>query len=431
MSAGTAFSDLPVEVMQLVASSMCNRDWARFSRTCSAWQRMQPRSIVLWANGTSELRWLANHLEKAQLLNLNTGILDFTSEEVQQIMARCAQKVGRVKQLMLYGIDGREEPPSTPPWLQNFFRAVADSLDVMQLSIFPSLLVPPMRNLKHLVVELEAFYEHDLPRLSFLYKLPSLLTLSLGNMKDLPLPALDLTSCAHLQAVSLLHLVPVGLNVPASCSVALLGDWQAIAKHAKELCNTLTGLSIHNREGDFDATLSPALSSLVNATMMLTTLHIFTEGVGGGTVCQLSLGSNLRALREVLISCTTSLVLTVTAPLSLRVLGAIATGALRLVLDHPDVLAASLSWLNVYSSECNSTSERLSCPALLEALGARSCSQVRDSLQRLQASRHSHLYFPAGVRSHPYCPIGANKPRCFWLDTPCWLKLSCGACSSA
>ncbi len=410
--------------MQLVASNMRPRDWARISRTCSAWQGMHFRGMVLWPNNTSELRWLANRLGKAQLLDLCCDMVNIASEEVQQLLARVAQKLEGLKCLALGGIGDMYEPPeSTPAWLQDMFRAVADSLNIMDIDCFPGLSVPPMRNLRHVVARMDAEYDHDLPRLSFLQELPSLLTLGLENASGvLPMPALDLTGCVHLQAVSLRDLVPVGMRLPTGCSAALQGDWQAIVRQAQQL-PPVARLSITDvfyfYPPVWPILAISGLSSMVNGVpfcRLLNTLHITVEGRPVDSVCQLSLGSTLGALKEVLVTCSARLVLTVAAPVSLHVLGATARGGLVLVADQPHALAASLSWLSIHAPRRKAAGEQVSCDALLEALAARSCSQVRDGLQRYQVGGRSHLYFPAG----------AQKPVGFWQDTLC--RLRCGAC---
>ena len=435
-------SALPLEVIRLVAANMSTAEWAGVSRTCRAWASLQPKAVQLWPVSIPQLRWMVRHWQEAESVACDFSSMELDSEEAQEILDRGARVVGALRRLQLGGLEGPKDGDAgyhgPTEWLQHLFAAVAGSLEALQLTVPASLQLPPLQQLKHAVLQLDAAHEEELPQLAFLQQLPHVETLSLENNVSVTLviPALDLTCSPRLRAVNIRHLVPALLQLPATCTSATHeADWQVTAAHVEQLCTLLTCMNVVDERylepPSRPMLLIEGLSSMLGASVfkVLTVLHIFIEGRHSLQPCPVTLGSSVAALQELNIRCNSGLVLTLAAPLALRRLDAQALNSLVLIVECPQVLIRTLSRLQLVTTRGRVMTplQGIACPGLLEALVDEGHeAAVQRCIDRYNEYDERYLSYP---EDYSVSPVSAEAEAIPAPVPVCMCGYKCGACS--
>ena len=229
-SRGKDSARLPVEVWRLIAGHMSTIAWARVSRTCKAMHSVQPEQISMGVRSGSALAWVQTHWGQASTLELNWWRNDFP-----WVMAHNAASLTSLKHLELRLL--QERNPATA-MLLTWLLAQAPQLQLLYMSHPIGFVVPPIRNLSHLIMHSTEFTAASVASIRQLRKLQ---TLRLGRTTrdpEIVLAGLDL-DLASLPQLSNVCLDSVSLDyitLPKQCSLHLLGDdaymsWDDIAKH--------------------------------------------------------------------------------------------------------------------------------------------------------------------------------------------------------
>ena len=425
---------LPLEVMKLVVANMPYGEWARVSRTCRAWASLQPKALVSWPGTIPELRWVLCHWREAESMYLNTSDMDLRSEEVQQILASGARKVGALQRLglVLHGAEAEGQGVKiTPEWLRHLFAAVAGSLEVLQVDVPIGLELPPpppFQRLKHALLTLRATSEQELPQLAFLHQLAYLETLGPKIDVTLAIPPLNLSGSTRLRRLSILCLVPTELRLPATCTaVTYEGNRQVTGAHFKELCTLLTCMTVIDYKPSGPMMPVAGLSRIMDECMfnVLTVLHVFLHECPLDETLCLALGSSAAALRQLVIRANMDVVLDLTFPLALRVLVVQAGRSVELFTAHPHLLVETLTGLHLQAAgNMWGEPKGVTCPALVEGFAAKGDdAAVRGCIERYHAGKGMLLSIPEeGIMPKPVKMIWAAQAGKRFCG------VMCGAC---
>ncbi|BDA49802.1 hypothetical protein COCOBI_14-4220 [Coccomyxa sp. Obi] len=233
-SRGGGITQLPVEIWQQIAGHMSSKAWARLSRTCKAMHSVQPEQISIGVRSESALAWVQTHWGQASSLRLV-----WLTRDIPWVMAHNAASVTSLERLELRLL--QERSPTTA-MLLTWLLAQASQLQLLFLEHPTALVVPPIRNLSHLIMASSEFTPSSAASIR---QLRNLQTLWLGIKGPLPFVAcaeFDLGSLPQLSEVCVDSLPMPGITSPRHCRLHLVGDqddmflletWSEIARQGQ------------------------------------------------------------------------------------------------------------------------------------------------------------------------------------------------------
>ncbi|BDA41217.1 hypothetical protein COCOBI_01-8720 [Coccomyxa sp. Obi] len=237
----SAAGKLPPELWELIAIKMPAKEWAKARGTCRAMLKAKRTVLQLAPVSTKELMWTVKAVPDAKKLWLDVTALPFgvcSASSFRNVWEDQNAGLQRLQQLSLIMSSKKklntERQKAASKWLAAIAEILATAQDLVTLRLdlpdVPTL--PPMTKLEH--VNLITHQPLTQQTCQWLQSLPSLQTLSIKQSPDVSsaaafeIPPLDLSSNQHLRAVSLFHIVPKEFSAPASCSVTLWTDPEAV-----------------------------------------------------------------------------------------------------------------------------------------------------------------------------------------------------------
>lgn len=211
-------SHLPIEIWQQIAGHLTNRAWARICRTCRAMQSVQPIKINLTVNTASAMAWVQKHWGNARSMTLTWG-----HQDVPWIVAYNAASLSFLVRLQL--VLGEVTSP-TSAMLLTWLLGQAPALQILSMEQQSVLVLPPMQNLRHLVLTSDVFSE---TLVASIRQMRNLKTLSLASKADAAIcEGLNLSELVNLSDVAVSSVVMSGAVFPRQCRVHLTGDEDVI-----------------------------------------------------------------------------------------------------------------------------------------------------------------------------------------------------------
>ncbi|BDA47950.1 hypothetical protein COCOBI_11-2070 [Coccomyxa sp. Obi] len=210
-------AELPVEIWQQIAGHMSSRCWARVSRTCKAMHSVQPEQIDIDVRSQSALSWVQTHWGQASALKLT-----WMQSDRPRLIAHDTANLRSLKRLELFL---KEVKSPTIAMLLTRRLARAPQLQLLTVRYPTALMVPPIRNLRHLIL---ASNEFSQTCVASIRQLDNLQTLWLG-IADVPHAS---NVCAEFDLASMPQLTDVCVNsvpmptmtLPKHCRLHLVGD---------------------------------------------------------------------------------------------------------------------------------------------------------------------------------------------------------------
>lgn len=210
---------LPDDIWQRIASYLPSRAWVRVSRTCRTMHLVQPPQISLEVRSEADMSWVQKHWGQAQNITLT-----WPKEDVPCTMAHNAASLTALQALQVAMKD--EWNPANPMFM-TWVLAKASSLRLLSLKKPTALALPPIQNLRHLIMDSNEF---PVTVCTAIRQLRMLQTLRLGVLTQRRGPAcaecaeLDLTNLTHLSAVALERAVLPLIALPRRCALHLSGS---------------------------------------------------------------------------------------------------------------------------------------------------------------------------------------------------------------
>ena len=238
-------SQLPVEIWQQVSDHLSSKNWARISRTCRATHMVQPAAIDLNIRSESAMAWVQTHWGQAKNMKLTWLIRD-----VPWVVAHNAASLTSLQSLQLQLKDDRSP---TSAMLLTWLLAQAPALRLLSIQQPRAFVVPPIRNLRHLVVTSQEF---PAIMVAAIRQLRMLQTLWLGVLRPELEPEcaeFDLAGLTHLSDVAVDNLMMPRLTLPKHCRLHLTGftetvfleTWYGLMRHGQ-----LKSISLKDTGGD-------------------------------------------------------------------------------------------------------------------------------------------------------------------------------------
>ncbi|BDA49805.1 hypothetical protein COCOBI_14-4250 [Coccomyxa sp. Obi] len=226
-------AQLPVEIWEQIAGHMSSRSWAKVSRTCKAMQSVRPEHIDIGLKKESALAWVQTHWGQASTLKLT-----WRKKNVPWVMFYNAASPTSLRHLEVRLLE--EKSPATAMVL-TWLLAQAPQLQLLFVQRHTAIVVPPIRNLSHLIMVSSKF---NRTTAASIRQLRNLRTLWLGIPDpdpDIPCAELYLASLPHLSDVCINSLAMPFITLPRHCRLHLMGDdldifldtWDDIARHGK------------------------------------------------------------------------------------------------------------------------------------------------------------------------------------------------------
>ncbi len=242
-SRGGGSAQLPVEIWQQIAGHMSSRSWARVNRTCKAMHSVQPEQIGINVESESALAWVQTHWGQASNLRLR-----WLRRDIPWVMAHNAASVTALKRLELILL---QEGSPTTVMLLTWLLAQAPQLQLLLLQHPGALVVPPIRNLRHLLM---ASNDFNPTTVASIRQLRNLQTLWLGDARPdrgVACAEFDLASLLQLSDVCVEMLRMTRISLPRFCRLHLQGfiqtnmlfsrAWSGIASYKRVQSINLQG----------------------------------------------------------------------------------------------------------------------------------------------------------------------------------------------
>lgn len=317
--------------------------------------QIYPRAIQLAAHGKSGLnvlKWTRQHWYNVSELTLqmDASVPDIErfiqepssvapSSELQKLHIACSIAV----------IDGS---PSFQAWLKRFILAHADRLKVLSLHMGTVPFVPPLPQLKNLVL----YTRRNLPPEAFhcISQLPSLTSLCLGcgglDQKS-DLYKVDLALCAQLREVCFKTTLPDSIRLPAACQLAVRCTARQAMLYPKILREHCSLLDLHVEwlawRKDFQTFLG---ATGLPPFLLLRSLTLHAESFGKRANYFVVSGSHLPNLTELRIECLT-LWLRIEASARLKMLSLSVESRMYISVMEYSALCSRLERMRCYSTE--------------------------------------------------------------------------------
>lgn len=217
---------LPCEVWSLISEPLTTKEWARASGTCKATAAVKPRILIHMPKDHAELKWICSRWAEAGSLGLDLrtpGLLEFATvhmiiRSLQQMPSMHAQQLA---------LSCHTAQSAGVQYVQKLL-AAAPNLRMLSLNTACIPALPALQNLRHLHLKARRVLSSQSSRsLSGLRALETLSIEILQVIKGSP-ARIDLEGYSHLQAVTLVKIIPRRLHLPAIRSLCVEADFEAL-----------------------------------------------------------------------------------------------------------------------------------------------------------------------------------------------------------
>ena len=224
-------SPLPVEIWQQISGHMSSRSWAKISRACKAMHLVQPAEIDLNIRSESAMAWVQTHWGQASNMKLTWLIRD-----VPWVIAHNAASLTSLQSLQL---TLKEDRSPTSAMLLTWLLAQAPALRMLSIQQPRAFVLPPIRNLSHLLIHSDEFSATVVASIRQLRMLRTLALIALHLEAECA--EFDLASLPHLSDVLVDDVLMPRLALPRACRLHLSGTvdtvfletWVGMARHGQ------------------------------------------------------------------------------------------------------------------------------------------------------------------------------------------------------
>ena len=341
---------LPCEIWSLISEPLTTKEWARASGTCKATAAVKPRILIHVPKDHAELKWICSRWAEAGSLGLDLRTHGLLEPATVQMMISSLQHMPSMHAQQL-ALSCRTAQSAGVQYVQKLL-AAAPNLCMLSLNTACIPALPALQNLRHLHLKARRVLAIQSSR--SLIGLRALETLSIEILQVVEgSPArLDLEGYSHLQAVTLVKIIPRRLQLPALRSLCVEADFEALMPEWDSIRYCCSILRIRTylptRCTRMIGLLKHPFAVLTRLDILVMLFSIISTNVAnvGSCSCPLVIGASLHTLKYLCVEAN-DIHMLFEPGLSLKDVSCTAFGKLHAVARDMAMFMADLKSLNM------------------------------------------------------------------------------------